>query len=141
VGSFTGERANRRLHGSARVTRRLARGFTLGLSHRSFGFEDDLDEYYFDPDYFGLSEFTGRWFWEPGRIRVLLEAAPGAQKVGSSGDYRGALRASASFAFRFGPGREISLSGGYSSAGLQSFSTGDSDYRYTALILSGSWVF
>jgi hypothetical protein len=43
-------------------------------------------------------------------------------------------------AYRLAPGREISVAAGYSSTGLQSFSSGASDYRYTALIFGGSWV-
>jgi tetratricopeptide (TPR) repeat protein len=141
VGTFSGEAENRRLHANARVDRRVKGGLTLGLSHRYFGFEKDLDEFYFDPDYFGLTEATGRWLWEPGRWGLLLEAAPGLQKIRSDGDPSAAFRASARLFFRLAPGREVSLSGGYSSAGLQSFSTGDSDYRYRAFILGGSWVF
>jgi len=141
VGTFSGNEENQRLHANARVSRRLGGGLTVGLSHRYFGFDKNLDEFYFDPDYFGLSELMGRWAWQPGRVGFLLEAAPGLQKIQTDGEYRGALRASARLSFRFGPGQEVSLSGGYSSAGLQSFSSADSDYQYTALILGGSWVF
>jgi hypothetical protein len=42
--------------------------------------------------------------------------------------------------YLFQPGREISLSFGYSSAGLTSFATGGSSYRYTAFILGSSWA-
>ena len=141
AGTFTGAEANQRVHVNVRVDRRLRGGWTAGLSHRYFGFEKDLNEAYFDPDFFGLTEVAGRWLWEPGRWGLLLEAAPGLQKIGSDGDLAGALRASARLAYRLAPGREVSFSGGYSSAGLQSFSTGDSDYRYRAFILGGSWVF
>jgi tetratricopeptide (TPR) repeat protein len=141
LGSFSGEEENRRTHANVRVNRGLGGGWTVGLSHRYFGFDKDLNEFYFDPDYFGLSELTGRWVWEPGRLGFLLEGAPGVQKIRLDGDYRAALRASARLTFRWAPGREVFLSGGYSSAGLQSFSTEDSDYRYRALILGGSWLF
>lgn len=63
------------------------------------------------------------------------------QQVGEEGDPSGAFRTSARLAYRLRPGREISLSGGFSSTGLQSFSTGESDYRYTALVAGVSWVF
>ena len=72
---------------------------------------------------------------------MLLEAAPGVQQVGESGDPTGAFRASTRLAFRLRPGREISLGGGVSSTGLQSFSTGESDYRYVAVVAGLSWVF
>ena len=141
LGTFTGEEENRRVHAQVRMDRRVGARWTVGLSHRYFGFEKDLEEFYFDPDFFGLTEVTGGWLWEPGRFGVLLEAAPGAQKVRSDGELTAAFRASARISLRLAPGREFSLSGGYSSAGLQSFSTGSSDYRYGAVILSGNWVF
>lgn len=39
-----------------------------------------------------------------------------------------------------GPGRELSLYFRYASVGLLSFSTGSSDYQYTAVILGFNWV-
>jgi tetratricopeptide (TPR) repeat protein len=141
IGTFAGVQDNRRVHLGGSVSRSLNRQWTLGLSHRYFGFDKDLNEFYFDPDYFGLTELVGRWSWRPGPWSLQLEAAPGAQKIRSDGEVAAAFRASARIAYRVAPGREISLSGGYSSAGVQSFSTGDSDYRYRAVILGGSWVF
>jgi hypothetical protein len=141
VGTFTGEEENRRINATLRVDRRLRGGWTVGLSHRYFAFEENLQEFYFDPDYFGLTEASGRWLRERGRFSFLVEAAPGVQKIGSGGELGGAFRASGRVAYRFEPGREVSLSGGYSSAGLQSFSTEAADYRYRAIILGGSWVF
>jgi hypothetical protein len=44
-------------------------------------------------------------------------------------------------AYRIGPGRELSLTFGYSSAGLTSFATTAGNYNYTAFILGSSWVF
>jgi hypothetical protein len=140
IGAFHGEEHNRRLHLTARFERRLPGGAAVGLSHRTFGFRENLDEFYFDPDYFGLTEVTGRWAVSLGDVGILLEAAPGAQKV-SAEAFQLAVRTSARLLYRFGPGREVTLSGGYSSAGLQSFNTGESDYRYTALVLGGRWVF
>ena len=141
VGTFTGEEENQRLHANLRLDRRLPGGWTLGLSHRYFAFDKKLAEFYFDPDYFGLTELASRWTWAAGRFSFLAEAAPGAQKIGSGGKLGAALRASTRVAFRFEPGKELSVSAGYSSAGLQSFSTEDGEYRYRALILSGNWVF
>jgi hypothetical protein len=66
--------------------------------------------------------------------------APGVQQVTKDGDPSGAFRASARVAYRLAPGREISVAGGFSSTGLQTFSTGTADYRYTALMVGGSWV-
>jgi hypothetical protein len=141
LGSYEAEEKNQRLHLNMQVNRNMRGGWTLGLSHKYFGFDKDLNEFYFDPDYFGLTELMARGLWEMGRWGVLFEVSPGAQKIRSDSDYDAAIRTSARLLFRVAPGREVSLSGGYSSAGLQSFNTGDSGYRYRALILGGSWVF
>ena len=138
---FRGSEDNTRQSASISLTRRLPRGITLGVGRRTFGFDKNLSDGYFDPDYYGITELSIRWLREPGRLSLTLEGAPGAQKVGKSGSYTGAIRTSARLAWRFAPGREVSVSGGYSSAGLQSFSTGSADYRYTALIFGGNWVF
>jgi hypothetical protein len=141
LGSYQGEEDNQRFHLNLRVDRSMRGGWTLGLSHKYFGFDKDLDEFYFDPDYFGLTELTARGLWEEGRWGVLLETAPGFQKIRSNGEFEAAFRSSARVSYRVAPGRQVSLSGGFSSAGLQTFNSGDSDYRYYGLILSGSWVF
>jgi hypothetical protein len=72
---------------------------------------------------------------------VLAEVAPGMQQVGSDGDVGTSLRTNLRVAYGFGPGREVSASFGYSSAGLVAFATGESDYTYTAFILGSSWTF
>ncbi len=141
AGTYRGTKENQRIQVNLQITRGMRGGWTLGLSHRYFGFEEDLDESYFDPDYFGLTELVAKGVWERGPWGFLLEISPGAQKVRSNGDYRAAFRTSGRLSYRITPGREVSLSGGYSSAGLQSFNTGDSDYRYGAMVLGGSWVF
>lgn len=139
--TFRGTATNHRASLAASASRRLARVWTVGGAVRGFGFEDDLADGYFDPDFYGIAEVTGRWLVEPGRWSLSLEAAPGLQQVTRDGEPAGALRATARVTYRLAPGRELSVSGGYSSTGLQSFSTGASDYRYTTIALGGSWVF
>ncbi|MDP2958439.1 MAG: tetratricopeptide repeat protein [Longimicrobiales bacterium] len=139
--TFQGTESNQRTNFAVAASRRAARVWTLGAGIRSFTFEKDLGDGYFDPDYYGIAELTGRWLHEPDPWSFLLEIAPGVQQVTRDGDPAGAFRTSARLAYRVGPGRELSLSAGYSTTGLQSFSTGASDYRYTAVILGGSWVF
>ncbi len=141
VGSYEGSEKNQRLHLTLQANRRMIGGWTLGMSHRYFRFDKDLDEFYFDPDYFGLTELMAKGLWETGPWALLLELSPGAQKIYSTGSYETAVRTSARVSYRVAPGREVSLSGGYSSAGLQSSNTGASDYRYGALILGFAWVF
>ncbi len=136
-----GTERNQRGNVSLSASRRLAHGLTLGVGMRAFGYQKDLHDGYFDPDFYGIGELTGRWLYEPGRWSLLLEGAPGVQQVTRAGDPKGAYRVSARAGYRLAPGREVSLSAGYSSTGLQSFSTGAADYHYTAIILGASWVF
>jgi tetratricopeptide (TPR) repeat protein len=138
---FAGTQDNDRTSGFLSISRRVARIFSLGGSFRAFSFEQDLADGYFDPDFYGIVELTARWLHQPRRWSLLVELAPGAQRVGSSGDLGATLRTSGRIGYRIAPGREVSLSAGYSTTGLQSFASGASDYRYTALILGVSWVF
>jgi tetratricopeptide (TPR) repeat protein len=138
---FDATESNDRTSAFLAVTRQIGGSLSVSASARAFGFENDLAEGYFDPDFYGIGEIAGRWLAQTGPWSLLLEAAPGAQKVTSDGDVAAAFRGSARAAYRFSPGRELSLALGYSTAGLQSFSTGDSDYRYTALVSGLSWTF
>jgi tetratricopeptide (TPR) repeat protein len=138
---FDGTQNNDRTSGFLSVSRRLSRLFTVGGSARAFAFEEDLADGYFDPDFYGIGELTGRLLHQTAPWSFLLELAPGVEKVTSDGDPSATLRGSARVGYRIASGRELSLSAGYSSTGLQSFTSGASDYRYTAVILGMSWVF
>ncbi len=123
------------------ATRRVGRFFALGAALRGFSFEQNLADGYFDPDFYGLAEATSYWQYRPGAWTLLLELAPGLEQVTTDGDVGATLRSSARVAYRFAPGREVSVSAGYSTAGLTSFATGASGYDYTAVILGASWAF
>jgi tetratricopeptide (TPR) repeat protein len=140
-GRFSGTQDNDRTSGFLSVSRRLSRLFTVGGSLRAFSFEQDLTDGYFDPDFFGIGEITGRLLHQPAPWSFLVELAPGVQQVTSDGDPGATFRGSARIGYRVGQGREVSLSAGFSSTGLQSFASGASDYRYTALILGMGWAF
>ena len=141
VGKFEGTENNGRRSGSLSGSRRVGRFFSLGASLRGFSFEKDLNDGYFDPDFYGIGEITSHWLYRPVPWTFLVELAPGIQQVGKDGDLALAARSNVRVAYGFGLGREISLSFGYSSAGLMSFASGDSGYRYTAFILGSNWVF
>jgi tetratricopeptide (TPR) repeat protein len=141
VGKIDGREDNGRRSASLTTSVRLGSLFTVGASARGFSFEKNLDDGYFDPDFYGVAELTGQVLHRPGRWTLLAELAPGIQQVRSDGDIGSSLRSSARVAYGLGPGREVSLSVGYSTAGLVSFTTGSSDYSYTAIILGSSWAF
>lgn len=137
---FDGTESNRRVAGSAGLSRRVARDWTLGAFGRAFGFEKDLADGYFDPSFYGLLEATARWSRELGRWVMLVEGAPGVQVL-SGADPSAAARARAQVSYRVAPGREVSVSGLLSRTGVQVFSSNVGSYRYGSLSVSGSWAF
>lgn len=140
-GRVSGE-SNRRWNGNAALARRLSRLFTVGMAARAFGWRKDLNDGYFDPEFYGLGELTGRLLHDTGRWVLNAEVAPGLQQIRWDGDPSGALRATGGLAYVFGPGRQLGLSAAYADAGLQSLSPGEgSDYTYRAFSVTGSWAF
>jgi hypothetical protein len=141
LGKIEGREDNGRRSASLSTSRRVGGLFAFGANLRGFSFEKNLDDGYFDPDFYGVAELTSSWSYRPGRWFLLAELAPGIQQVGRDGDVGSSLRSNARVAYGFGPGRDVSFSVGYSTAGLVSFTTASSDYSYTAVILGSSWAF
>lgn len=141
IGEYVGNASNGRRSAAISTSRRVGGEFSLGVSFRGFSFEKNLDEGYFDPDFYGIGEITGYWLHRYEAWTLLLEVAPGGQKVRTNGDWGATVRTNARVAYGFGPGREISLAFGYSSAGLVSFSSTATDYRYTTFVLGSNWTF
>jgi len=141
VGQIDGRETNGRRAGSLSTSLQVLPMLWLGVSARAFSFEKDLLDGYFDPDFYGIAEATAQWLWRPASWSFLVELAPGVQQVRTDGDRGSSLRSSVRAAYSFGPGREVSASFGYSSAGLATFATGSDSYSYTAFILGSSWAF
>ncbi len=140
--TFAGAETNRRRAAGLALSRRLGSGWTLGLATRLFGFDRDLNEGYFDPSFYSLTEVRVSRDDRLGDWHLSFELSPGMQKVGSGpGDVSGSARARLSFGREFGPGRIVWLHTGFSSAGLQSFSTAGADYRYYQIALAVGWAF
>jgi tetratricopeptide (TPR) repeat protein len=140
-GEYEGAEANGRRAWSIGASRRLGRLFSLGLVHRGFSFEKNLDEGYFDPDFYGIAELTGYWLYRPAPWSFLIEVAPGVEQVTKDGDPRASFRSNLRLGYLVGRAREVSMSFGYSSAGLTTFASGADDYRYLAVVLGVSWTF
>ncbi len=138
---FQGSESNRRLTGYAAATRRISPPWTAAVRLRTFGFEKNLADGYFDPDFYFYGELIGRWQPLRGSWKVMVELAPGLEQVGSEGSLRAAGRVVGRVGYDIAPGRQIGLSALYANNGLQAFATGDEGYRYFALTLSGTWVF
>lgn len=140
-GRVSGE-SNRRWSGYLSASRHLVGPLTLAATGRAFGYRHDLNDGYFDPDFFGLAELLARVTQPVGPVGVTLEAAPGFQQVRSDGDPRPVVRAAAALTWRIGTGRELSLGGVFANAGLDRLSeTEGADYAYHALTARFGWTF
>ena len=139
---FDGSEDNARNSASFSVAKRIGSSFSIGTSFRAFKYEKNLNDGYFDPDFYGIAELTSYWRHRPLPWAFLVEVAPGVQQVTTDGDPTFSFRGSGRLAYLLAPGTELSLSVAFSSAGLLSLSTGaaESGYQYTAVIFGLSWV-
>lgn len=138
---FRGSQANRRIAGYVAGTRRLTPVWIAATRVRAFGFENDLQDGYFDPSLYLHAEAIARWRPLRGPWNVTGEAAPGLEQITTTWDPHATIRLSVQAAYDLSPGRQVGIAALYSNAGLQSFSTGGAGYRYFALTLSGGWAF
>ena len=140
--SFSGSESNRRILGRVAGSRVITPAWTAVARIRTFGYQKDLNDGYFDPDFYFLGELLARWrplrgpWWH-----ITAELAPGLEQITSTWDPHATAFAHLEVARQIGPGRQIALGTIYTNAGLQSFATGGTGYRYFALSLSGSWAF
>ena len=141
VARFYGVDENDRILGRVSLDMRASRSLRLRPRVAAFSFKDDLNEGYFDPDFYGLAElgigydrYTGAWGFS-------AEVAPGAQRVGSNADITGALSARARVGYTIAPGREIGVSFALSNLGMERFEPNAAGYRYQAAVLSAAWGF
>jgi tetratricopeptide (TPR) repeat protein len=138
---FDGSEPNPRRAAFLGVTRRFTRQITAGTAIRTFGFEKDLNDGYFDPDLYFLGEVNAGWRNQYGKWYAAVALAPGLQLVGKGGDLSFSGRARVALGYRVGPGREVELTGGFSTTGLSMFGSNVGDYRYRTTSLSAGWVF
>lgn len=138
---YSGTETNDRWTALLSLDHDLSGSWRLGVTGRGFGFERDLNEGYFDPDLYLLAELNVRWQAHPGDWQLALEVDPGVQQIGEDGDASATVRTSGSIGYRFAPGRQLDVSGAFSSTGLQSFSTADADYRYGRVSAALRWGF
>ena len=139
LGAWTGRDTNGRRAASLSVSRRWS-ALSVGVAARGFSFEQNLNDGYFDPDFYGIVELTAYWLERRGPWTILIETAPGLQQVGQEGEGGATIRGHARAAYAWGSGREVSLSYRASSAGLTRLTGGSSRYRYDALVLGLRWV-
>ena len=139
VGAWKGRDTNGRRAASLSVSRRWTR-LSVGVAARGFSFERNLNDGYFDPDFYGIVELTAYWLERRGPWTILVEMAPGLQQVGQDGEGGATIRGHARAAYAWGSAREISLAYRGSSAGLTRRTGGSSQYRSDALVLGVQWT-
>jgi tetratricopeptide (TPR) repeat protein len=140
VARFTGSDTNTRTAGALGLSHRIMRPVTVSANARAYGFTKQLRDGYFNPPFYFLAELPVRWEqafakWTPG-----IEVGPGLQKIAHV-SLGAAFRVNAELRYAIAPGREIALSGGYSTLGLSLFAEGVGGYRYRTVTLSGAWGF
>lgn len=145
TGVFEGKvshQTNRRNAGSAAITRQLARPLMLGIAARVFGFEKNLNDGYFDPDFYGIGEIVARVRPEKNRISLNADVAPGIQKIGKAGQLSGTLRASGRASYNLGIARTVEFFATFANSGLNQLAQrAGSGYQYHAFGFSGTWTF
>lgn len=140
-GEFNGSEPNQRLEGHASVVRTLTPSWRLGLYISAFGFENDLNDGYFDPSFYGIAAVGVEWRDTFGPVRTGLVATPGVQQIGIGGETSATGRGVGYVALEIAPGRELAVRATYNSTGLNRLGSSDGGYRYFSAALSGSWVF
>jgi tetratricopeptide (TPR) repeat protein len=133
--TFEGQRTHQRTLVRAAVDAAVTRSIRVRPRATAFRFDEPAQEGYFAPGEYVLAETAVAWEqWRSG-WSFSAEVAPGAQRIGSTGDVRGALSASARLARTLSPGRDIALALSASNLGVARQVT-TAAYRHTAATLS-----
>ena len=140
LAEFRGSESNLRTAGAIGANRRVLRMLTAGANVRAYGFSKDLSDGYFDPSVYLLVEAPARWQQEFGSWIPAVEVAPGLQKIAGA-SVSAAIRLTGEVRYAVAPGRDVTLTAGYSTLGLSLFAEGAGGYRYRFVSLSGAWGF
>jgi tetratricopeptide (TPR) repeat protein len=147
---FRGSVSNRRLAAHVGGTRTITRQWAAAARLRTFGFQENVDDGYFDPDFYLLGEALVRWRPLRGPWLVTAEGGPGLEQItvktippdsGTEASLRATVRLVARVGYEIGPGRSLGLEAVYTNAGLTSFAAGGAGYRYFAVTLAGGMSF
>lgn len=143
--TFEGEAENRRLRGEATLTWERPGPLELAVEAEAFGFEDDLDDGYYDPQLYTRTQLRIEAHRRFDPLRVTGEFAPGlrwSDRAGEPGSWATALRAGATVTLFLSPGRTVDLSASWSKSGFRVVA-GDEEggYEYYSFSVGASWVF
>lgn len=138
---FDGETANERQLGRVGLEVRPNAWLRVRPRATAFRFDRTVQEGYFAPDEYAMAElgvgvdrYRSSWSFS-------AEAAPGAQRIGSTGDWKGAFSARGRVGLTVAPGREVGIGVTFSELGMERLAAGEAGYRYQAVVVSGAWGF
>lgn len=140
LAAFSGSESNLRTAGALGANRQILRMLVVGGNIRMYGFAKDLNDGYFDPNFYVLIEAPVRWQQEFARWTPAAEVAPGLQKIAGA-PANAAIRLNGEIRYTVAPGREVALTAGYSTLGLSLFAESVGGYRYRFISVSGTWGF
>ena len=134
--------SNQRWLASALVTHRVSKVVEGGVNVRAFGFDKDLSDGYFDPNFYGTLEAVARLRYEKSRFLLTADIAPGVQQVGKDANTSGTLRGSGRLTYMLGTGRSMEAFVTYAKSGINQLSQIQTDqYRYHSFGISSNWTF
>jgi hypothetical protein len=145
LGTFESARSgvrNRRTGGRVALTRPLSSVLGLSLQASGFGFRNDVNDGYFDPDLYGVAAVEVQYRRETRHWSALAAVAPGLQQAGRDGSPGGALRATAGIEVAASPGRSLGLNLIWANTAAQQLSVRPTgSYRYASIDLDFRWRF
>jgi len=140
LGRYEGQVSNGHWDGRVALEDRRERGLRAGVALRSFGFESDVTDGYYDPRAYFLAEVPIVWTRGAPMRSVSLRFAPGVQHTPASG-VGASIRTEAVLLREWRPGRGLRASAGYASSGAGRLTSASGDYRYVSATLALTWVF
>jgi tetratricopeptide (TPR) repeat protein len=149
LGSFgraglAGIEDNSQILGLARLNVQFQPWLTAGPALRAFHFEKDLNEGYWDPDFYGLAELPVVVSPTVGSVTPRLEVAPGYQRIqdAATETWSVSIRLLGGLTYNLGPRRQIGAAGVWAKSGLQQLSSSDAgDYTFRGVFLTMAMAF
>lgn len=143
VARFDAAEDNTRWLAGASASYRAVPALSVGVNVRTFGFSDQVDEGYWNPERYGIAELPvvlslRRDLGAFGSVEV----APGYQSIdnGAVTTDNATLRLGATAGYRFAPGRALGISAMVANSGLQRVSpVPEADYEYRTVRIFFDW--
>jgi len=140
-GTYRGTERNERWEARASVARAVGTHLRLSGLVRSFGFERDVRDGYFDPGSFVMAELPIEYRLQSSKWEVVMSGAPGFQTTDRTEGWSFAPRSSITLLRTLAPGRSVQLAASWARSDAARLSDRSGRYRYASIGVAGSWVF